>query len=719
MIRLKRYLCCAFIFCTAISNVQAGAFLYAAEGQEDIITHPQGYDRNVSGLVNVDVCIVPGSPNAVSMEVPVQNIVNTWNKRFANSPNIFLGASSDLAANQVDFESVALHEMGHCVGLAHSNAATESGLSGVDRDYTRATDGLNNSLDLNAGGDGVVGTADDLRGDDGNLHWYRISNNNPFTIDSVVDVNTYARNPGNLPPGHNYAANGSRELGVLLGYSNSEAVMNQGTYFDEDQRTLSFDDVASLRLAMSGLDMTDTTADDYVLNLRYGGIKTTGCEINMSFDDTQTGFAVCATSATGILFNPNHAKITGANIYFNNTYNWYFNSSVNEADLSIDISALPDPVPPGASLNYLLSVQNNSAEKSSGVVVSTMLPIDVAFVSTSGCVEDPLGVPNCTLGSVGGSTTASFTIATTVASNASGSLLASATVGSLGNVDPVSTNDAAVLSTMVGIPPEADLSVMLADSPDPIVRQNTLTYLVTLDNNGEATANNVTLIDILPTGVSYISASASQGTCALNVTTLVCDLGTLAPQAVASLEIRVNADQSGVVTNTVSVSTSTYESNTGNNSVSSQTRVDPIAAIISVQPDNLSNIQAPDSQDGLLLTISNSAVVDTDLNWSILESDDNCLSHIDVPWISTSATTGVSQPGVSEVLTVLLDSTGQAGSLGAALCVQSNDPINTDIVIPVSMIVSSQAGIVDEEIPFLPWWALLALAGFFGFRIIK
>src|SRR6185436_16298500 len=119
--------------------------------------------------------------------------------------------------------------------------------------------------------DNVIGSSDDNRGDDVNLHWFRKSNDDPFTIASTVDQTTYSRNVLDLPFGHNFTANADRTVATLLGHPNTEAVMQRGAFYDENQRSLTADDVATLRLGMSGLDMTAGTADDYTISLVYAG----------------------------------------------------------------------------------------------------------------------------------------------------------------------------------------------------------------------------------------------------------------------------------------------------------------------------------------------------------------------------------------------------------------------------------------------------------------
>lgn len=307
----------------------AGAYIFAGEANGlDLVTHPNTY-FGTGGTVTVRVCISPVSPDAAAMEIPVQNNITLYNRLQPTTGNLLLGGANNVPASQIDFESVALHELGHCLGLAHVNAASESGQTGNNANYTKAADGANNVLDLNPGPDGVIGSRDDVRGDDNNLHWYRRANNNPFTIDEPVDSSTYARSLTALQSlGHSFAANADRTVAQLLGFPNTEAVMQQGTFFDEAQRRLAHDDVATLRYAASGLDEVAGNGDDYQVRLEYGGISTSDCDISLSMT-TMPGLAFC--SVNGVFIGPNHARITTASIEFGDGFSWYFNTdTVNQ-----------------------------------------------------------------------------------------------------------------------------------------------------------------------------------------------------------------------------------------------------------------------------------------------------------------------------------------------------------------------------------------------------
>ena len=292
------------------------------------------------------------------MVIPTQNVVLAFNNAISTSPNIFFGS----IPSQVDFESVLLHEMGHSLGLQHCNLSTESGLSAVNQDYTKSTDGANDTFDLNSGSDGIIGTDDDVRGDDVNLNYFKISDNNPFTIASSIDQTSYSRDLADLPSG-NFSANGERDVAILLGFNGTEAVMQQGTVIGEVQRTLTADDVAGLKYGESGIDEIAGTIDDYTLVLNYVGL-TDSADIVIDFDDAQTGFAVSQNG--GAFLSGNHARITASRIYINTGYNWFFSTSLSTNDIDIvssEVALFPNPT------NDFITINNPNSIKLDNVTI--------------------------------------------------------------------------------------------------------------------------------------------------------------------------------------------------------------------------------------------------------------------------------------------------------------------------------------------------------------
>ena len=108
-------------------------------------------------------------------------------------------------------------------------------------------------------------------------------------------------------------------------------------------------------------------------------------------------------------------------------------------DLSVVKTDSSDPVAVGTSFTYTLTVTNNDASfDATNVVLTDTLPGGVSLVSTSGCAEDPLGVPTCTLGIIGPGSSAVVTF--TVNADTNGLVTNSASVSSE-EYDPNAAND--------------------------------------------------------------------------------------------------------------------------------------------------------------------------------------------------------------------------------------------------------------------------------------
>ncbi len=313
----------------------AGSYMFASESSPDIITHPSGYAGN-GGVVEVEVCIDADAADAAAMEIPVKNIMKQLNKMTASTPNLFYGNDNDIPPSAIDFESLTLHELGHCTGLGHPNLGFKEGVSGDDTNFTQSGDGVNDTFSFDAGTDAKIGSSDDVRDDDQNLHWFETGVNNPFMDVANPQSSSFSRDLADLPVNDDFVANAGRDVGPSLGFDDTEAVMQQGQFNDEDQRQLQADDVATYRMGMTGLDETASTADDYTINMVYGGIQadTSGCDIVI--ESKLTGFGVC--SIGGFVLSATHFAISTGTFQYNSEINWYFNPveicTVDDDDLN-------------------------------------------------------------------------------------------------------------------------------------------------------------------------------------------------------------------------------------------------------------------------------------------------------------------------------------------------------------------------------------------------
>jgi len=111
---------------------------------------------------------------------------------------------------------------------------------------------------------------------------------------------------------------------------------------------------------------------------------------------------------------------------------------------------------------------------------------------------------------------------------------------------PDLTDNLAVLYTLGAV----DLAVTKTAAPDVVQVGDELTYTITATNNGPADATGVTITDVLPDGLTYVSATPSQGACDQAAGTVTCAIGDLALDASASVDIVATVDTEGTIENT-------------------------------------------------------------------------------------------------------------------------------------------------------------------------
>jgi uncharacterized repeat protein (TIGR01451 family) len=198
-------------------------------------------------------------------------------------------------------------------------------------------------------------------------------------------------------------------------------------------------------------------------------------------------------------------------------------------------------------------------------------------------------VVTCNLGTLANGDSATISIVVTVdAATACGTTLTN-TVSLVSNVpDPNSSNNTASADTLVDCP--ADLSITKSDSPDPVVAGSNLTYTLSVANNGPGDATGVIATDTLPAGVTFVSATPSQGSCTESVPGVVtCDLGDLAngASAMITIVVTINPSSCGTITNTATVSGNEADPNSPN-TASADTTI-TCAVGLNIRPEEFPN----------------------------------------------------------------------------------------------------------------------------------
>ena len=220
-----------------------------------------------------------------------------------------------------------------------------------------------------------------------------------------------------------------------------------------------------------------------------------------------------------------------------------------------------------AVTNLALSFDDGGAllPNANTIVAGTYNPTDHepgdAFPSPA-----PVGTPGATLAAFkGGSPNGGWSLYVVDDSTGDGGSIAGGWTLQLTTVNPVN--------------PVSDLALTLTDAPDPVYAGSALTYTIGVINHGPAVATGVSVVNALPAGVSFVSATPSQGSSSFLGNTVTGNLGTLAVGAGASLTIQVTPAMGGSIVNTATVAGGQSDLNLINNTAQTATTVVvPIAA---------------------------------------------------------------------------------------------------------------------------------------------
>ncbi|MCA1843563.1 MAG: fibronectin type III domain-containing protein, partial [Actinobacteria bacterium] len=133
----------------------------------------------------------------------------------------------------------------------------------------------------------------------------------------------------------------------------------------------------------------------------------------------------------------------------------------------------------------------------------------------------------------------------------------------------------------------AALDVSLADSPDPVAVGSTVTYTATVTNQGSTTATGLTVTDVLPAGMAFVSGGSSAG-CAESGGVVTCPVTDLNPRASAFVTVVLQPSVAGDVVNTVALATVDQPALTvAGNQASAFTRVTTTAPTAPLPPSGL------------------------------------------------------------------------------------------------------------------------------------
>ncbi len=207
--------------------------------------------------------------------------------------------------------------------------------------------------------------------------------------------------------------------------------------------------------------------------------------------------------------------------------------------------------PVGANLTYTMTLANTGTADATGVVAHDALPAGVGFVSADsngfGTFDATTGSWN--IGTIAVGATATLTVTATVEAQAAGSTLVNAFQVVeppeppplvVDNPCPSPDDESSCATTTVPGIPQVTQSKSV-DAETAVIGQ-TLTYSMSVGNTGSADATAVSAQDLLPAGVTFVTASTG-GIGSYSPTSGIWTIGTVPQGAIDTLTITVTVNQ--------------------------------------------------------------------------------------------------------------------------------------------------------------------------------
>ncbi|MDR3621387.1 MAG: Calx-beta domain-containing protein [Paludisphaera borealis] len=248
------------------------------------------------------------------------------------------------------------------------------------------------------------------------------------------------------------------------------------------------------------------------------------------------------------------------------------------SDVSVQLTANPNPASPGAAVTYTATVKNTGNLIAHHVVLTAQLPMGATIGSSSGSQgSSPViqgGTLTAALGSLLPGASAVVVVVVQPPAGFLGNLISTAQV-TMDEVDAHPGDNSTSVS--VRIAATADLNLKLTAGPPSGHVGDLLTYELTVSNAGPDPASNAVLILPFASNTSYVSASGTQGAGVLQSDRLIVNLGSIASGGQARITVVLKATGLGTIASTASVTSDAYDPNLIDDFASLATMIRPQA----------------------------------------------------------------------------------------------------------------------------------------------
>ncbi|WP_436715213.1 SdrD B-like domain-containing protein [Roseiconus lacunae] len=395
-----------------------------------------------------------------------------------------------------------------------------------------------------------------------------------------------------------------------------------------DSGVVTFTDVLPAGLTLGQISAPNATSQGYDSGSRT--ITIVFDPIAIGSTETFTFTATVDEDATGTIDNSGSISVTGGDIDSSNDTDNAQTALSPEFDVTLTKTADDTAPASGTNVTYTIELTNDGPSTATGVVLTDDIPAGMTFVS--GTLDGQAATSDGTTVTFPAITldddeTISATLVFTVDASANGTITNTASVAADTGETDTSNNTA---SEDITATPQADLEVTKSVDLSTAQAGDTLVYTITVTNSGVSPAENVTAEDTLPTGLTFVSANTPGGeTVTNNGQDVTVDIGDIAASGSFTFTINATVDAAAPssVTNSVSVETTTGETDLTNNSATAATTIEAFQSSISgVVYVDTNNNGVQDSGEagisGVTITLTGTDVFNQPVSRVVTTNDD-------------------------------------------------------------------------------------------------
>ena len=349
----------------------------------------------------------------------------------------------------------------------------------------------------------------------------------------------------------------------------------------------------------------------------------------------------------------------------------------NDADIVLTKTVNDNAPDEGQTITYTVTVTNNGPAQAQNLIVTDALPAGLTLVNgipTAGSWS----APNWTVGTLDNGATETLTITATVDAGTGGTTITNTVSNSQNQTDlnntPDDNNEAVTVNN------DADIVLTKTVNDNTPDEGQTITYTVTVTNNGPAQTKNLVLTDALPAGLTLVNAIPSSGSwVAPNWT-----VGTLDKGATETLTITATVDVGTggtTITNTVSKAHDQTDLNITSDDNNEPITVNNNADIVLTK---VADISTPNEGQNVTFTVTvtnnGPAQVHNLVVTDVLPAGLTFVSGIPTAgtWTSPNWTVGILDNGATETIDII--ATVNAGTGGTSITnTVSNAQDQTDL----------------------------------------